>query len=222
MNRTLIVFARAPVAGRCKTRLIPRLHAQGAADLYARLLQRTLLCAEALGDWRLRLQALDAEAALFFRDRLDLQRWEICLQEGTDLGVRMVRALNQTTGEGTPSLLIGSDILDWTVDDLMQAATALSHSADVCLAPAQDGGFWLLGSRVQLPERVFSGLAWGTSVVYDHARARLLDLGLCCHPAAKRHDIDVPEDLDLHAQALAQLPPVPHWGGTSFGSGAVP
>ncbi len=217
MSPTLIVFARAPVAGRCKTRLIPVLGEDGAAHLYARLLQRTLVSAEALPSWRLRLQALDADARRFFLSRLDQRRWDVRLQEGTDLGVRMVRALNEAVVGGKPALLIGSDILDWALDDLTEAASALVGASDVAIAPAHDGGFWLLGTRAPLPESLFLGLVWGTSAVYAQAKARLVEQGMQVNTLSIRHDIDVPADLERHAEALAKLSPADHrvagWGG---------
>ena len=210
MSPTLIVFARAPWAGHCKTRLIPALGAEGAAQLYARLLQRTLSFAETLPGWQLRLQAQDADARAFFLNRLDLKRWNVGLQEGPELGTRMVSALNEAVASGGPAVLMGSDILDWTLDDLSQAASALVSPDDLAIAPAYDGGFWLLGTRAPLPESLFLGLVWGTSAVYAQAKARLVELGKRCHVFNARHDIDVPEDLARHANALACLPPADH------------
>lgn len=222
MNPTLIVFARAPVAGRCKTRLIPRLGAAGAADLYARLLQTTLSRAEMLSGWKLRLQALDEDARAFFLDALDPRCWRVLLQQGPDLGVRMVSALNEAVAEGAPALLMGSDILDWTLDDLEQAASALMDGCDIALAPAYDGGFWLLGAHAPLPESVFAGLPWGTASVCAEARRRLTGAGLRCRLFNTRHDIDVPEDLERHAECLARLRVADHWAGNSSASGARP
>ena len=216
MTPTLIVFARAPLAGRCKTRLAPQLGAEGAAALYARLLQRTLVCAEALPGWRLRLQALDADARRFFLSRLAQPRWDVRLQEGADLGVRMVRALNEAVVGGTPALLVGSDILDWTLDDLSEAASALVGAGDMAIAPAHDGGFWLLGARAPLPESLFSGITWGNSEVFARAKVRIVELGMQLHTFSTRHDIDVPADLERHADALAHLPSADHLiGGRS-------
>jgi uncharacterized protein len=49
MRTALIVFARAPVAGQAKTRLIPALGAAGAAALAERLLELALGAAVAAG-----------------------------------------------------------------------------------------------------------------------------------------------------------------------------
>ena len=49
MNVRIVVFARAPVPGRAKTRLIPALGPEGAARLQAALLEDTLQRARAAG-----------------------------------------------------------------------------------------------------------------------------------------------------------------------------
>lgn len=211
MKPMLLVFARAPIPGACKSRLQPALGAAGAAALYARLLASTLARAETLAHWDLRLMAADAGSLAFFEARLTGSRWQLALQEDADLGVRMLGALNAVTIDHRPCVLIGSDILDWVPNDLVAAAAALRTSTPVALAPAADGGFWLLGAREPLPTDLFAGVTWGSDVVARRARAALGAHGLSCWMGPQRHDIDRLEDLERHAVALSCLPAAPEF-----------
>ena len=93
---TIAIFARAPVPGQCKTRLIPRLGAEGAAALQelfiARALETTI--AAALGPVELWC-APDNDHA-FFRACAD--KYSVALQDqsGDDLGARMHHAFTQS------------------------------------------------------------------------------------------------------------------------------
>jgi glycosyltransferase A (GT-A) superfamily protein (DUF2064 family) len=80
----------------------------------------------------------------------------------------------------------------------------------------------LLGTRAPLPESLFSEVRWGTSEVFVRATARLVELGVQVSTFSARHDIDVPADLERHAEALAKLSPADHlMGDESEFSGAV-
>jgi len=211
MRPMLLVFARAPIPGACKSRLQPALGAAGAAALYAQLLASTLARATKLAQWDLRLMAADVASLAFFEDRLAGSRWQVALQVEGDLGVRMVSALNAVTIDPRPCVLIGSDILDWVPDDVVAAAAALCTPTQVALAPAADGGFWLLGACGCLPPGLFAGVPWGSDEVAQCARAALRAHALSCWMGPPRHDIDRVEDLETHAEALSRLPAVPEF-----------
>lgn len=211
MRPMLLVFARAPIPGACKSRLQPALGAAGAAALYGRLLASTLTRATTLAQWDLCLMAADAGSLAFFKDRLAGSRWQVALQVEGDLGVRMISALNAVTIDRRPCVLIGSDILDWVPDDVVSAAAALRAPTPVALAPAADGGFWLLGACSPLPPGLFAGVPWGSDEVAHCARAALRAHDLPCWVGPPRHDIDRVEDLETHAEALSRLPAVPEF-----------
>jgi len=127
----VIVFAKAPVPGSAKTRLIPALGAAGAARFHARLVERALgtACAASLGPVELccapnRSHPFFAECAARFGVALTDQG-------AGDLGERMHRAL----AAGLPAVLIGADCPAMTPDYLRQAADALSAGQDVALGP---------------------------------------------------------------------------------------
>ena len=82
-------------------------------------------------------------------------------QGGGDLGARMARALN--TGEGAPTLIIGSDIPDFRPHHMKKALKALS-TADIVFSPADDGGYSLIGVRrtAALPIGFMENVRWST------------------------------------------------------------
>lgn len=189
----IIIFAKAPQAGRAKTRLIPALGGEGAARLAQRMLQATLATAQAaaLGPLQLCLSPPPGDPAWAEFD------WpagvELRDQGEGDLGQRMARAVEEGVQLGLPVLLIGTDCPQLTSELLCQAAEALSRH-DSVMFPASDGGYVLLGLRHSLP-RVFAEIVWSSASVASSTRERLAELGLSLFEGPVLDDIDCPEDL---------------------------
>jgi rSAM/selenodomain-associated transferase 1 len=199
----IAVFAKAPVPGQAKTRLIPLLGADGAARLQAQLLDAALAKATAVGGAACTLWvagALDhpAVAAAAARYAVAVQP-----QQGADLGARMHAAIAHTLGSARASigncLLIGTDCPALTTAHLAQAAAALA-THDVVLGPADDGGYVLIGMR-QPQATLFKDIAWGSSTVLQATRARIAVARLRVFELPSLPDLDTPEDF-RHAQAL--------------------
>lgn len=209
MRIALLVFAKAPVPGEAKTRLIPALGPGGAAVLSARLTRRTLRTAAA-GDWASTVLCCAPDATHdFFALCRRLHGVILRDQRGADLGERMHEAFDWALGSHDAAILVGTDIPSMGPDDLAGAAEALRGGADAVLGPAQDGGYWLIGLRQTSPT-LFSGVAWSTPAVAAATRQRLQALGWRWSELPPRHDLDNPEDLD-------ELPGVP--GGVDLLSG---
>jgi len=181
------IFARTPVPGQCKTRLIPRLGARGAAWVQRRLVEqaiRTALQVAAPGAVTL-WGAPDAAHGFFMQCR---QRFGVRLarQSPGDLGARMRATLRRA-----PGLLIGSDAFGLQPVDLAAAAEALAH-ADHVLLPAPDGGYVLIGTRSALPS--LAGVHWSSGRECAETIRRLRRSGTlrCLDPA--REDFDSAAD----------------------------
>lgn len=177
------LLTRWPEAGKAKTRLIPALGAQGAADLHRRLTERTVATVRAAG-LRLEIRSTGADPAMF-RDWLNVA--DVVDQGEGDLGERLARA-----AEDLPVLLLGADIPGLTPQHLTDAGAALAQHPAV-IGPAADGGYWLLGLAVSQPA-VFRNMEWGTGSVLATTLARLPAdvprLETLC-------DLDTPDDLAL-------------------------
>ncbi|MES2884342.1 MAG: TIGR04282 family arsenosugar biosynthesis glycosyltransferase [Pseudomonadota bacterium] len=194
------IFARAPVAGACKTRLIPRLGARGAAWVQRRLVERALNTAcTAVGAENVTLWgAPDATHGFFMHCR---QRFGVRLarQARGDLGAKMRSSLSRA-----PGLLIGSDAFGLQADDLRRAAAAL-RSADHVLLPARDGGYVLIGSRKRLPS--LAGVAWSSGRECAQTARRLARSGKLTWVGPARDDFDSAADW-RRARRLGQLKPL--------------
>jgi glycosyltransferase A (GT-A) superfamily protein (DUF2064 family) len=104
----VIVFARAPLPGRAKTRLVQRLGAAGAARLQARLTERALRTAIASRCGKVELHGTPRIGHPFFlRERRELAI-TLVRQSGRDLGERMHRALNAALRKYRYAILIGA------------------------------------------------------------------------------------------------------------------
>lgn len=190
----LIVFAKAPVAGLAKTRLIPALGAQGAARLAATLLGHAVEQALASGVGPVELCVSPAPQDPSWTGLLPQHpALQVTDQGGGDLGARMARAAQRTLSAGQPVLLMGTDCPGLTADRLRLAAQRL-HNHDAVLAPAFDGGYVLLGLR-RFDESLFSGIAWSTASVADATRERIARQGWSLATLPTQHDIDEPDDL---------------------------
>ncbi|HEX9397563.1 MAG TPA: TIGR04282 family arsenosugar biosynthesis glycosyltransferase [Burkholderiales bacterium] len=181
----IIVFARAPVPGQAKTRLIPRLGAWRAARLQARLTLAALRTARAARCGPVELHGTSRHA--FFEGRGTFR-----LQRGADLGERMQRAFRAALRRHRRVILIGSDCPVLRAADLRLAARWLRGGCDAVLAPAQDGGYALIGLR-RLVRGLFDGIPWGEAGVYSATRARLA--GRRWRALRTVWDVDRPDDL---------------------------
>ena len=195
----LIVFARAPVPGRVKTRLAPLLGEKGAARLHEALVERTLRTALAARFDRVVLYCSPATGGAFFskvkrRFGIPLRR-----QRGADVGERMYLAFRQELRHHAQAVLIGSDCPALKPGDLRAAARALRAGADAVLSPAEDGGYPLIGLR-RASRRLFEGVAWGGPRVLAQTRRRLKALRWRCRELRTLWDVDRPEDLDRMMQ----------------------
>lgn len=189
MSRPLLIFAKAPVAGTVKTRLIPELGAEGARDLYIELFDRTLAQTAAWPGQRVLYCAPDTDAPLFAEAA---RRYPLTLrlQRGADLGARMQAAFEE---HPAGALLIGTDCPDLQIQHLQQAERALTDH-DVAILPSEDGGYVLIGQRQTHPAP-FHGMTWSHDQVLNDTRRRLEEGGLSLWTGPTLWDVDEPIDL---------------------------
>lgn len=193
MTPRIVIFAKAPVAGRVKTRLIPALGEAGAARLAAAMLRDTVEQAVAAGLGVPELCAAPAPNASGWAGLLP-GGVEVSDQGEGDLGARLMRAAARVIGGGLPVLLIGTDCPDLTAGRLREAAAMLA-THDAVITPAHDGGYVLLGLARYDPS-LFEGIAWSTDSVARDTIARVEALGWSLHVGDSLRDVDEPADLD--------------------------
>ena len=132
------------------------------------------------------------------------QTWQVILQQqqGRDLGERMGNAFSQALDTYSRALIIGCDCPSLTGQDLEEALIALSQKKCCVLAPAEDGGYVLIGLSQTHPE-LFANMPWGTGRVLELTRARIKQYNLRYHALKLQWDIDTPLDLARY-RTLAQ------------------
>lgn len=196
---TLILFTRVPKAGQAKTRLIPALGEQGAAEFQWRLLAGLLAelrKGSELGLWRLRVYYCGEEGL----DRLRAMAGEGVVfaeqADDPDLGVRMRAALERELGAGAPAVgLMGSDLPEATTGVVAEALGLLDDPAvDVSLCPVEDGGYWFVGLKRPFPQ-LFEGTTYGGASVFEDALAACAAHGRPVATGPCLRDVDTPEDL---------------------------
>lgn len=190
----LLIFAKAPVPGRVKTRLAGRLGARGAAQLYRQLLRQTLALARAARLCPVEMWcAPDARHGFFAACRREygvrLRR-----QCAGDLGERMRDAFDRVSAESGYTVLIGGDCASVGATELRAAFGQLAAGRDAVLGPAADGGYVLVGLRRPCPS-LFRGIAWSTPAVLAATRRRLRRAGLDWVELPVGWDVDTPADL---------------------------
>jgi len=211
MKRAIGVLARAPVAGRCKTRLLAAHPAEWVAGLYAAMLRDTL-------DG---LQSIDADEYVVFvapvppapgeeddeeaRARLAIDvltrhvpsPWTIVAQSTGDAGARLEHAFGVMFDRGAKyALLSGSDAPSVPTEPLAEqfADDTLATNGDVLVGPREDGGYYAIGMARTEP-RLVRDMPWSTPAVMETTRLRCRELGLTLRELPKWYAVEEPSDV---------------------------
>ncbi len=216
-RETLILFARPPLPGRAKTRLIPLLGEAGAAALYRAFLADAAAAARAVRESRPTVGLAGEWAAERATDSAPPHESPLAswlpgpflhrAQTGSNLGARMAAALGRrlVSGGKAPgghAVLIGTDFPDLPPEIPLAAFEALERmeresSKDTpcaVLGPSSDGGYYLIGLNRPAPA-AFSGVEWGTDRVFETTLQKLKALSIPFHTLPEWHDVDDADDL---------------------------
>ena len=200
-NTVLMIFCKAPIPGRVKTRLMPALTAEEAADIHVELSKKALKLATQSRLCPVQLWCDPSADHDFFTASAAIYHLALKQQQGADLGERMHRAFESALADYPHALLMGCDCPSLTEPDLEEAVTALHEDHDLALAPAEDGGYVMIGLNRPCPE-LFNDIAWGTSQVLAQTRARINQLQLRHHELKEQWDLDTVTDLDRYRALL--------------------
>ena len=204
-----MIFAKAPTPGRVKTRLIPVLGENGAAELQRELIEATLRTAADAGLGAPELWCAPGPDDPFFVDCAEKHNIGLHTQRGGDLGLRMADALESALAAGSPGLLIGCDCPALTPGYLREAAAALAEGNEAVFGQTEDGGYMLIGVARSHAAALFEDIPWGTATVMQATRRRLRSGDWRWRELGLMWDLDRPEDLlrlqQLRARRLQQL-----------------
>jgi len=194
-NGEILIFARYPVAGKAKTRLIPALGAENAAQMHKRMTENIV------GAARTNASLNDRKTTICFTGgkRKDFKAWlgndlNYVKQIKGGLGERLKRGFQYAFRHGAKAVIaVGCDVPELTPVIFNNAFEALNHN-DVVLGPAEDGGYYLIGLK-EPASQLFNDIDWGTDRVADQT---LNAAESCNYKPAKTpvlSDIDRPGDL---------------------------
>jgi len=199
----LVIMAKQPVVGRTKTRLVPFLTAEEAAQTYEALLLDTIdLVAKLSSVTDLAVAITPPESRSYF-EGITPPGTPIHPVVGVDIGTCLRQALGWLLAYGyRKALAINSDGPSLPATVLQQAIFAL-EDADLVIGPGEDGGYYLIGMK-QLHCEIFESIPWSSAQVLSQTLERAAKLGLRVVLTQPWYDIDTPSDLlRLQAELLS-------------------
>lgn len=192
MTRTLMLFAKAPMLGKVKTRLAAsggkgnalRIYHQAVSHMLAELSQvsadrKIIYVAPRMHPW------LNAQARQW--------GWEMRVQRPGDLGQKMHAALSRELKCSDQAVIVGADCVGLNAGQIEAAFGALSQYPLV-FVPSDDGGYVLVGSTKSRFD-VFRHIPWGSGYVWHRTQRRLERMKIKYHVAGQAWDLDHWEDL---------------------------
>jgi len=201
-KKVLLVFAKAPIAGHAKTRLIPKLGPQGAADLHEQLLNHTLNNVIDADSWDTQLWCATDPEQTFFKQCAERYNIPLFQQQGADLGERMYHALAIVLSNYKSAVLIGTDC---PLLDQEKIAAVFEDLTDdsLVITPAEDGGYVLIGAS-RIEKEIFAKVDWGTSNVMSQTLRNIKQINCDAKLHPQLWDVDLPEDL-VRLYAIAEF-----------------
>jgi rSAM/selenodomain-associated transferase 1 len=181
MRPAIILFAKAPVVGRVKTRLDPALGAEAALDLHKAFVL----------DMLDKLSTLGGAAGIELHTDIETDAWQrpnvvLQTQISGDLGSRMLHALSRKW-----ACIVGSDAPTLPVSHI---EALLASPADVALGPSEDGGYYAISCRRTHPD-MFRGVEWSSARALKQTEESARRCGLSVERGPSWYDVDRPEDL---------------------------
>lgn len=203
--KTIVLMAKAPVAGKVKTRLVPALSGEEAAELYRCFLCDAVERALSVGDAKVVVACTPADAV----DELPrvVRRAVRCIpQPEGDLGTKMRGVFERLFEEGSEAVVMTGTDLPTLPARFLTAALALLDTAPapVVLGPSHDGGYYLLGLRRVVPD-IFAGIEWSTERVLQQTCDHLHRQGCLIRCTPPWYDVDNAADLRLLLAHLSVL-----------------
>lgn len=187
----LMIFVKNPIPGKVKTRLAKTMGEEKALEIYRQLLDHTHKVT----------QKVAVDKIVFYSDEVITDDiWEETsydkkVQEGSDLGKRMVNAFKYAFSKGyRKAIVIGSDCFEITPKIINEAFAALPANNFV-IGPTHDGGYYLLGMAT-LYASVFKNKRWSSDEVLHDTLVDIRNINGSYKLLKELTDIDTEADLD--------------------------
>jgi len=186
-------MTKAPRPGQVKTRLVPPLTPEEAAELNAaflRDLSMSILRACEMSPAQAIAVYTPPGSESAYQDILPSE-FNLLPQRGDNFGERLIFAAQDLFAAGFASVcLINSDSPTVSPQSFAEAAIELAQPPDrIVLGPADDGGYYLIGLK-RMHRRLFEEIDWSTERVFEQTKQRAAELGLNVHELATGLDVD--------------------------------
>jgi len=204
-DNILILFAKAPVVGYVKTRLIPDYSPSQACVIHQQLLEYSLAMLADQPAVDVVLYCAPDQQHSYFQSLQDLYNIKLEDQPPGNLGQKMSTVLSQALLNYKKVVLIGSDIPAINQQYVSKAFAVLDQSP-VVIGPAEDGGYVLVGLTAPMP-RMFDDIAWGEANVLQQSMEKLQpEIPVLLETL---WDVDRPEDVARFLQLKANNSSLP-------------
>lgn len=194
----IIIFVKNPVVGTVKTRLAESIGDLKALEVYQDLMEKCRQEALKVACKR----HLFYSKAIVAIDAWSSEHFEKKIQVEGDLGIKISDACKTVFQEKGKVLIIGSDCYDLTDAIIQEAFDKLDHT-DVVIGPANDGGYYLLGTKQFHPE-LFQDITWSTEKVLEETITRAKSKNLSFVLLKELIDLDTLEDLEKSGYVLKE------------------
>lgn len=193
MKRAIIIMAKAPTAGKVKTRLQPFLPPEKCAELATAFLQDAETKAKSVCVNTI-LAYAPADKSDFL-ESITVAEHILIAQSGATLGARMSNAFNFAfSGKSDSVVLIGTDSPTFPAEFIKQAFEFLETNADLVLGKTADGGFYLIGLRGKNYPQLYENVNWSSMEVFEQTVKNAEQLKLLLQEIPAWYDVDTPTD----------------------------
>ena len=207
-NKLLAVYTRYPIPGKTKTRLIPAIGEEMAAEVQRDMTERIVGAVEYLKTGILIDICFTGSSIKCMEEWLgDIHRYRS--QGSGNLGDKMERTLKRAFKCGISNvIIIGTDCPDIDAELIASAFDSLKK-CDLVIGPAFDGGYYLIGLKKGVSEKaleyLFDDISWGSDKVLETTLDRASEMNLKVDQLVTLSDIDVPEDLEKWAEGQVDV-----------------
>ena len=201
---TLIIFIKYPQAGKVKTRLAKDVGESEAARIYSQMAKTIIEKTIDTANYNTIIFYDPPEKEQDVKEWINNKELNYLPQLGNTLGERISSAFKEVYSSGSNrALIIGSDCIDVDKGIINEAMDSLD-STDVILGPAEDGGYYLLGTNGYFPQ-IFQDIDWSTDKVLQQTIQKIYKNGLNYELLKTLKDIDTVDDLEGFNIDIAEI-----------------
>jgi len=198
----IVVVAKAPRVGKVKTRLCPPLNYEQAAALYTGFLLDTIEIALQISGAEVKAVCPTVEDAAELGQLLPAEVGYV-VQREAGLSIALNQAIEDCLAAGYSKVLCISSDNPTLPGEYLEMALEKLDTNDLVLGPTEDGGYYLVGSKVACPY-LFEGMTWSTETVMAETLERAWHEQTQLQILPGWYDLDTGQELARFIQELPQ------------------